>query len=63
MVKITIKKQATIGGYKNLKIRSARKYVPKNALVGHKYSFGTVYFYGADNYFVPKRGWKVTKAD
>jgi len=52
-------KQAVIE-IKGVKIRSARKYVPKQAIIGHKYSFGTLYYYGADNYFVPKKGWKVT---
>lgn len=60
MTKVKITKKATIWGYKDLKIRSARRYVPKNAIVGHKYSFGTVYYYGSEYYFVPKKGWKVT---
>ena len=44
---------------KGVKVKSARRYVPKTAIVAHKYSFGTLYYYGADTYFVPKRGYKV----
>jgi len=52
-------RQAVLFGIKRLKIQSARKYVPAAAIVGRKFSFGTLYYYGADNYFVPKQGWKV----
>ena len=42
-----------------IKIRSSRRQIPAQAIVGHRFSFGTLYYYGADNYFLPKKGYIV----